>query len=86
MFIIAILNFLILRNKPSDMGYPTVSEIDGIDYYPAQAAGQKTTFKENFVKLLKMMTSSKVAKRTFLKICSQLIQVLTNRKMANSDF
>jgi len=31
-----------------------------------------------------LMTSSKVAKRTFLKICSQLIQVLTNRKMANS--
>src|SRR5512137_1231279 len=27
MVIIAILNFIVLRNKPSDMGYPTVSEI-----------------------------------------------------------
>ena len=54
MIIIAIVDYLIIRNKPSDMGLPTVSEIDGIDYYPAQTAAQKTTFKENFVKLLKM--------------------------------
>ena len=32
MAIVAILNFIILRNKPSDKSLPTVSEIDGIDY------------------------------------------------------
>jgi sugar phosphate permease len=54
MFILAVLNVIILRNKPADMGLPTVSQIDGIDYYPAQASGQQTTFRENFFKLLKM--------------------------------
>ena len=54
MILISIVDYLIVRNKPADMGYPTVSEIDGIDYYPAQTAAQKTTFKENFLKLLKM--------------------------------
>jgi len=54
MVLISIVDYLIVRNKPADMGYPTVSEIDGIAYYPAQTAAQKTTFKENFVKLLKM--------------------------------
>jgi len=33
MVLMAILNAVILRNKPTDMGFPTVSEIDGIDYY-----------------------------------------------------
>ena len=55
MVIISIMNYLILRNKPADIGLPTVSEIDGIDYYPAVAAGQaKVSFKDNFSKLLKM--------------------------------
>ncbi len=57
MFIIAILNYLIIRNKPSDMGLPTVSEIDGVDYYNVQGSkdGQaKSSFKENFMKLIRM--------------------------------
>jgi hypothetical protein len=37
-------------------------------------------------KIPSLMLSSKVAKRPFLKICSQRIHVLTNMKMANSDF
>jgi sugar phosphate permease len=52
MVILAILNFIVLRNKPSDMGYPTVSEIDGVEYY--QQAGVKVSFGENVKKLFKM--------------------------------
>lgn len=36
MVIIAVLNWLLLRNKPQDLGLPTVSEIDGIDYHAAK--------------------------------------------------
>ena len=39
MVILAILNFIILRNKPSDKGFPTVSEIDGVAYYQEAGAG-----------------------------------------------
>lgn len=52
MIILAILNFVILRNKPADKGYPTVSDIDGVQYY--QQAGVKVSFKENLGKLFKM--------------------------------
>ncbi|MCE5336764.1 MAG: MFS transporter [Desulfobacteraceae bacterium] len=52
MLIIAGLNFIVLRNKPSDKGYPTVSEIDGIAYY--QQAGVKVPFMENVKKLFAM--------------------------------
>ncbi len=52
MVILAIANFIVLRNKPSDKGYPTVSQIDGVDYY--QQAGAQVTFKENLKKLFKM--------------------------------
>lgn len=52
MIVIAILNFIILRNKPSEKGYPTVSEIDGVEYYQQQ--GVKVSFKENVAKLFKM--------------------------------
>lgn len=52
MLIIAALNFIVLRNKPSDKGYPTVSEIDGVAYY--QQAGVKVPFMENVKKLFAM--------------------------------
>jgi sugar phosphate permease len=52
MIIIAFLNFIILRNKPSEKGYPTVSEIDGVEYY--QQMGVKVSFSENVKKLFKM--------------------------------
>jgi len=52
MIILAILNFIILRNKPSEKGYPTVSEIDGVEYY--QQMGVKVSFAENAKKLFKM--------------------------------
>lgn len=51
MVILAILNFVILRNKPSDKGYPTVSEIDGVEYYHKASA---VSFSENLKKLFKM--------------------------------
>lgn len=53
MVIIAILNFILLRNKPSDIGLPTVSEIDGVDYYNTKG-GPSATFIENVKKLFKM--------------------------------
>src|SRR5208337_2065670 len=53
MLVIAVLNFVILRNKPQDKGYPTVSEIDGIDYYSTKAAA-KVPFTENVKKLFGM--------------------------------
>jgi len=53
MLVIAILNFVILRNKPQDKGYPTVSEIDGVDYYSTKAAA-KVPFTENVKKLFGM--------------------------------
>ena len=52
MLILAGLNFIILRNKPSEKGYPTVSEIDGVEYY--QQMGVKVPFKENVGKLFRM--------------------------------
>ena len=52
MIILAVLNFIILRNKPSDKGFPTVSEIDGVGYY--QEGGTEASFKENLKKLFKM--------------------------------
>lgn len=54
MLIVAFLNFIVLRNKPSDMGYPTVSEIDGVDYYSTNTGAAPVTFKENVAKLFKM--------------------------------
>jgi sugar phosphate permease len=53
MLIMAALNFIILRNKPGDKGFPTVSEIDGIDYYGQQTAA-RVPFRENLAKLFKM--------------------------------
>lgn len=53
MAIVAVLNFLVLRNKPSDKKYPTVSEIDGIDYYSVQTT-QKVSFVENVKRLFGM--------------------------------
>jgi sugar phosphate permease len=53
MAIIAILNFIVLRNKPSDKSLPTVSEIDGIDYYSVQNT-EKVSFGENVKKLFGM--------------------------------
>lgn len=53
MLIIAALNYIVLRNKPSDRGYPTVSEIDEIDYYATKAAAP-VSFSENVKKLFKM--------------------------------
>jgi sugar phosphate permease len=52
MIILAALNFIILRNKPSDKGYPTVSEIDNVPYY--QGAGADVSFKDNLKKLFMM--------------------------------
>lgn len=52
MVVLAILNFILLRNKPADKGYPTVSEIDGVDYYGA--AGNQVSFMDNVKKLFKM--------------------------------
>jgi len=51
--VVALLNYILLRNKPQDMGLPTVSEIDGIDYYKT-AEGEKTGFLENCGKLFRM--------------------------------
>ncbi|MCE5243606.1 MAG: MFS transporter [Syntrophobacteraceae bacterium] len=53
MLLIAALNFIILRNKPQDKNYPTVSEIDGVDYYSTSAA-VKVPFSENVKKLFGM--------------------------------
>ncbi|AFM27948.1 MFS transporter [Desulfomonile tiedjei] len=53
MAIVAILNYIILRNKPSDKNLPTVSEIDGVDYYSVQTT-QKVTFSENVKRLFGM--------------------------------
>lgn len=53
MLLIAALNFIILRNKPQDKNYPTVSEIDGVDYY-STSAGVKVSFSENVKKLFGM--------------------------------
>jgi sugar phosphate permease len=53
MLILAVLNFIVLRNKPQDKGFPTVSEIDGIDYY-AQKTTTPVSFSENVGKLFKM--------------------------------
>ena len=52
MILLAAANFIVLRNKPADKGYPTVSQIDGVDYY--QRAGEKVSFSENVKKLFKM--------------------------------
>ncbi|MGB9588895.1 MAG: MFS transporter, partial [Armatimonadota bacterium] len=46
MLLIALLNYVVLRNKPQDRAYPTVSEIDGIDYYSVQTTEQ-VSFAEN---------------------------------------
>ena len=43
-----------LRNKPADKGYPTVSEIDGVPYYQGVGGGPQATFTENMTKLFKM--------------------------------
>jgi len=53
MVIVAGLNYLVLRNKPSDRSLPTVSEIDGIDYYSVQGTA-KVSFGENVKRLFKM--------------------------------
>lgn len=53
MFIVAMLNFIVLRNKPSDKSLPTVSEIDGIDYYSVQST-EKVSFGENVKRLFGM--------------------------------
>jgi len=53
MLIMAGLNFIVLRNKPQDKGFPTVSEIDGVDYY-AQKTTAPVSFKENVNKLFRM--------------------------------
>ncbi len=53
MLIIAALNYIVLRNKPSDKGYPTVSEIDEVDYYATKAAAP-VSFSENVKKLFRM--------------------------------
>ena len=53
MVIVAALNYLVLRNKPSDRSLPTVSEIDGIDYYSVQGTA-KVSFGENVKRLFGM--------------------------------
>ena len=53
MVIVAVLNFLVLRNKPSDRSLPTVSEIDGIDYYSVQST-EKVSFGQNVKRLFGM--------------------------------
>ncbi|MEN6438258.1 MAG: MFS transporter [Syntrophobacter sp.] len=53
MLIIAGINFLVLRNRPQDKDFPTVSEIDGIDYY-GQKETVKVSFGENVRKLFGM--------------------------------
>lgn len=64
MIIIAGLNFIILRNKPSEKGYPTVSEIDGVEYYQQQ--GVKVPFKENVAKLFRMKNYWMIAIYAFM--------------------
>ena len=53
MLILAGLNFIVLRNKPQDKGFPTVSEIDGIDYY-GQKTAEQVSFTQNVKKLFGM--------------------------------
>ncbi|MEI8183393.1 MAG: MFS transporter [Desulfomonile sp.] len=53
MVIVAALNYLVLRNKPSDRSLPTVSEIDGVDYYSVQST-EKVSFGENVKRLFGM--------------------------------
>ncbi|BAF59945.1 sugar phosphate permease [Pelotomaculum thermopropionicum SI] len=52
--IVAILNYVLLRNKPQDMGLPTVSEIDGVEYYKTNDASDNATFLQNCGKLFRM--------------------------------
>jgi sugar phosphate permease len=52
--VIAVLNYVIVRNKPKDMGLPTISEIDGIDYYQTAKDEKDPTFLENCRKLFRM--------------------------------
>jgi sugar phosphate permease len=54
MIILSAANLAVLRNKPADKGYPTVSEIDGVPYYQGAGGGPQATFKENMVKLFGM--------------------------------
>ena len=65
MFIVALLNFIVLRNKPSDKSLPTVSEIDGIDYYSVQST-EKVSFGENVKRLFGM---KKLLVDSHLRIC-----------------
>ncbi|MHC1725649.1 MAG: MFS transporter [Syntrophobacteraceae bacterium] len=53
MAILAVADFILLRNKPQDMGFPTVSQIDGVDHW-AGAEGEGAPFKENLKRLFKM--------------------------------
>jgi sugar phosphate permease len=64
MIILAIMNFIILRNKPSEKGYPTVSEIDGVEYY--QQMGVKVPFTENVKKLFGMRNYWMIAIYAFM--------------------
>ena len=53
MAIVAILNYIILRNRPSEKNLPTVSEIDGIDYYSVQTT-EPVSFGTNVKRLFGM--------------------------------
>jgi len=52
--VVAILNYILLRNKPQDMGLPTVSEIDGVEYYKTNDGSDNATFLQNCGKLFRM--------------------------------
>ena len=42
MLIIAVIDFIVIRNKPADKGFPTVSDIDGVDYSLNQNGGARS--------------------------------------------
>lgn len=64
MVILAVLNYAIIRNKPADKGYPTVSEIDGVAYYGG--AGDTATFTSNLGKLFRMKNYWLIAVYAFM--------------------
>lgn len=64
--IVAILNFILLRNKPQDMGLPTVSEIDGVNYYTSADGSHNATFLQNCGKLFRMKNYWLIAVYAFM--------------------
>jgi sugar phosphate permease len=66
MVAMAVMNALILRNKPSDKGFPTVSVIDGVDYYATGGKEVTMTVRETVPLVLKNKNFWKLAVYAFM--------------------